>query len=154
MAREELYLLKANEGRAVFGCLAPGIQYLRLEGMLSVGLGLRLASRLDVLLAGTSSWRSFTDCSLLSNYDFAARDALVRVFMARRKQLASLSVLATGTVVVLAARAVAPMFGGALTVTGDKHAFDLELQRLVPHVQQKLDSKLWEAPLSSLPPPG
>lgn len=152
MEREQLHVMRLDGGEAVFGWLATGVFYTRFQGALSGSLGVRVSSHLDTLLARADGCRYFSDCSGASTYDFAARNSLVRVLFNRRKQFESFVVLATGGVTLLAARAVAPMFGAAMTVYDDPRAFQAELQRAVPLVSHKLDPKGWAMTRSSLPP--
>jgi hypothetical protein len=150
----ELEVMSDRAGAVVFGWVAPQIFYVQYIEVLSAPLGMRFARRLEEHLVGEDKPQLYCDASGLENYEFLARNALARVFLARRRNIASVLVLVRTRVVTLGAQAVASMIGGALIeVIQSRADFVSRLDRAAPLARRYVQNpRAWIAAPSSLAP--
>ncbi|MGC4087912.1 MAG: hypothetical protein QM756_08450 [Polyangiaceae bacterium] len=134
----ELERLADGGGNVRIGWVGEGILYAKYEAGLSAELGLRLASRLDALLAPCTTLRMFVDASTLKHYDLLARSAFVRTVLAHKSKFAALVVLKWDGVVSPASRTLVALLGEPSEFLNDGVDFQLQLFRAAPHAPQVL----------------
>jgi hypothetical protein len=139
----DLELLSDGAGSVLLGWLAPEVLFVRYTGRLSAELGDAYVARLQALLAGAPPVRYFSGASGLNSYDLLARSAFVRMVLANRRALSSMTMLTWNEGVGPVATNIAASLGDAVEVLADAKEFEARLLQAAPFARQRLDPKTW-----------
>jgi hypothetical protein len=133
-----LEVIADARGTVVIGFLASDVLYLRATGEISSGLGARCLAQLRGLLATKKSVSCFFDFSAALGGDLGARNAIMRVLIARRPRIVSILALVRGGAMIARARAMIAILDGLVELVEDASDFHDALLSAAPSAQNKL----------------
>jgi hypothetical protein len=132
--------LSDDHGSVSLDWVAPTVLFARTEGALSADLGGAFARALQTQLQSAPFVHYFGDSSRLEQYDLLARSAFIRVVLADRRKIQSLTLLTWAEGVSNVAKGFADLLGPSAAVLADRLEFEQRLLRQAPGARVVLDA--------------
>ena len=132
-----LHMLSDTQGTVTHGFLAPNVYYARVAGYVSSKLGIDCSLQLRQHLTDTTV-TVFVDASSVEGGAFAARSAVMRALLAKRRQLHFVTILVGSEAMATRARAMAATLGRPHSVMDSPGLFQTQLIEAVPSARRKI----------------